>query len=435
MRPLLRHVSTDLLASRVLVLDGAMGTMIQRYKLTRRRLPRPALRGPPRELRGDNDVLVLTRPDVIGAIHREYLAAGADIIETNTFNATAIAQADYGLEALVYEMNVEGGAPGPRGRRRVDRRRRRIARASSPARIGPTNRTLSISPDVNNPAFRDVTFDARPRRLRGPGRAASSTAAATCCCSRRSSTRSTPRRRSSPSRKVFEEKGVRLPLMISVTITDRSGRTLSGQTIDAFWTSIAPRPAVQRRHQLRPRRARHAPLRGGAGAARRLLRQLLPERRAAERLRRIRRDCRTRPAALLREFADSGLVNIVGGCCGTTPDHIRAIAEAVEGVLPRKLPERDERSADSGVRRAASDHYSAFSGLETLTIRPDSNFQMIGERTNVTGSARFARLIRAATSPTAVERRARAGARRRQHDRRQHGRGHARLRAGDDRRS
>ena len=202
--------------------------------------------------------------------------------------------------------------------------------------MGPTNRTLSISPDVNNPAFRAITFD-QSRGLRGPG------------------ARPDRRRRRYPAprddlrhaerkggdrghREVFEETGVRLPLMISVTITDRSGRTLSGQTVDAFYVSIRHAQAVLRRHQLRARRARHAPVPRGAGAHRRMLHQLLPERRPAERLRRVRRAAATKPPSCCAISPSSGFVNILGGCCGTTPDHIKAVARAIEELSRGRCP-------------------------------------------------------------------------------------------------
>jgi 5-methyltetrahydrofolate--homocysteine methyltransferase len=396
----------ELLAKRILVLDGAMGTMIQRHALTEADFRGERFASHPRDLRGDNDLLVLTRPDVIAGIHRAYLEAGSDIIETNTFNSTSVAQADYGLEPLVYELNVTAS---------------RLARAAAdewtamtPDRprfvagsIGPTNRTLSISPDVNNPAFRAISFDelrdAYKEQVRG-------LIDGGCDLLLLETIFDTLGAKAAivAIEEVNEERRTqnveRLPLMISVTITDRSGRTLSGQTIDAFWVTIA-----------------HArPFSVGINCAlgARDMRPYLAE------LARIA-DCYIscypnaglpnafgqydeQPAdtgAYLRDFAASGFVNIVGGCCGTTPDHIREIARAVE-KLPPRVPSPESRApspesrAPSPESRAPSPEsraprYSQFAGLETLTIRPDSNFQMIGERTNVTGSQRFARLIRA----------------------------------------
>ncbi len=374
----------DLLAHRILILDGAMGTMIQRHTLTEADFRGARFANHSHDLRGDNDILVLTRPEVIAGIHREYLAAGADIIETNSFNSNAIAQADYGLERLVYELNFECA---------------RLARAAADeytaltpdqprfvaGSMGPTNRILSISPDVNNPAFRNITFDelrdAFKEQVRG-------LIDGGCDLLLLETIVDTLNAKAGivAIEEVFEEKGVRLPLMISVTITDRSGRTLSGQTIDAFWVSIAHakpfsvgvncalgardmRPYVE---DLARNADCYVSCYPNAG---------LPN--AFGEYDELPNDT----AGALREFADGNLVNIVGGCCGTTPDHIRAIAAAVKGLTPR-VPNQPTPESGAG--------FSRFAGLETLTIRPESNFQMIGERTNVTGSAKFARLIKAA---------------------------------------
>jgi 5-methyltetrahydrofolate--homocysteine methyltransferase len=369
-----------LLASRILVLDGAMGTMIQRRRLTEAEFRAGRFAGHARDLKGDNDVLVLTQPAVVAAIHREYLAAGADIIETNTFNGTAISQADYGLEALAYELNAAGA--------RLAREAADEWSARTPDRprfvagsIGPTNRTLSISPDVNDPAYRATTFDELCAACRDQVRGLIDGG---CDLLLLETIFDTLNARAAlvGIEEVFEEKGRRLPVMISVTVTDRSGRTLSGQTIDAFWTSIAhARPfsvgvnCALGARDMRPYVAELARLADcyiscypNAG---------LPNAFG---------EYDERPedtAAALGEFARAGLVNIVGGCCGTTPDHVRAIAGATADLPPRRRPTHDR-----------SRRPTTLAGLETLTIRPDSNFQMIGERTNVTGSARFARLIR-----------------------------------------
>jgi 5-methyltetrahydrofolate--homocysteine methyltransferase len=376
---------TDLLANRILVLDGAMGTMIQRHRLTEDDFRGDRFAAHSRDLRGNNDLLVLTRPEVIAGVHREYLAAGSDIIETNTFSSNAIAQADYGLESLAYELNVAGArlaraAAGEWTARTPDRPR--FVAGS----MGPTNRILSISPDVNDPAFRNMTFDQLREAFKEQARGLIDGG---CDLLLLETIVDTLNAKAGivAVEEVFAEKGVRLPLMISVTITDRSGRTLSGQTIDAFWVSIA-----------------HAkPFSVGVNCAlgARDMRPYVAE------LARIA-DCYIScypnaglpnafgeydeqppdTAAALREFAASGFVNIVGGCCGTTPDHIREIAGAVETMTPRVV--KKPYHGGNGV-----EHFTQFSGLEVLTIRPDSNFQMIGERTNVTGSAKFARLIRA----------------------------------------
>ncbi|HVL68044.1 MAG TPA: methionine synthase [Vicinamibacterales bacterium] len=397
------------LSRRLLVLDGAMGTMIQRYKLGEADFRGEGFRDFPRDLKGNSDLLCVTRPDVIGAIHREYLAAGADIIETNTFTATTIAQADYGLEGFVRELNLAGA--------RVAREAADEWTAKTPDRprlvagsIGPLNRTLSISPDVNDPAFRAVTFDQVREAYEEQVRALIDGGVDILLLETIFDTLNA-KAGIVAIENVFEEKGVRLPLMISVTITDRSGRTLSGQTLEAFYISI-----------------RHAkPFSVGINCALGA-RDMRPYMEELSRL----AECYTssypnaglpnafgeydeKPAEtgeLLRDFASAGFANIVGGCCGTTPDHIAAIAKAVEGVTPRALPEnswlRSTPQHPGTLPHPASTppHPAApltrFSGLEPLVIRPDANFQMIGERTNVTGSAKFARLIRSGNYTEAV---------------------------------
>jgi 5-methyltetrahydrofolate--homocysteine methyltransferase len=380
----IRQQLDALLATRILVLDGAMGTMVQRYALTEADFRGERFASHPKELRGNNDLLVLTRPDIVTAIHRQYLDAGADIIETNTFSSTRIAQGDYALESLVYELNVEGA--------RLARAAADECTARTPGKprfvagsMGPTNRILSISPDVNNPAFRNMTFDELKDAFKEQCRGLIDGGCDLLLFETIVDTLNV-KAGIVGLEELYEERGTppgeRLPLMISVTITDRSGRTLAGQTIDAFWVSIA-----------------HAkPFSVGINCAlgARDMRPYIAELSAIA-------DCYVscypnaglpnafgqydeqpqQTGGYLEEFARSGFVNIVGGCCGTTPEHIGAIAQAVAVLPPRPRP------APSAVR------FSQFAGLETLTIRPDSNFQMIGERTNVTGSARFARLIKA----------------------------------------
>ena len=388
------------LQKRLLILDGAMGTMIQRYKLTDADFRGDRLKDHPHDQKGNSDLLVLTRPDVIGAIHREYLAAGADIIETNTFTSTAIAQADYGLEALVYELNVAGA--------KVAREAADEWTAKTPdsprfvaGSIGPTNRTLSISPDVNNPAYRAVSFDEMRKAYEEQVRGLIDGGVDLILLETIFDTLNA-KAGIFAIENVFEQRGTRLPVMISVTITDRSGRTLSGQTLDAFYISIRhAKPfsvginCALGARDMRPYMAELARIAEcyvssypNAG---------LPnafgeyDERAEE------------TGRLLKDFADSGFVNIVGGCCGTTPDHIRHIAGAVQGVAPRPLPSGSWLvNSQLPTPNSQGDHFSQFSGLEALTIRPDSNFQMIGERTNVTGSAKFARLIKSENYTEAV---------------------------------
>ena len=385
-----------LLAKRILVLDGAMGTMIQRHALTEADFRGERFASHPRDLKGNNDVLVLTRPDVIAGIHRQYLEAGSDLIETNTFSSTAIAQADYALESCVYELNLEGArlarAVVDEWTARTPDRPRFVAGS-----MGPTNRILSLSPDVNNPAFRTMTFDQLSAAYRDQVRGLIDGGSDLILLETIVDTLNA-KAGIVAIEEVFEEKGVRLPLMISVTISDRSGRMLAGQTIDAFWVSIA--------------HARPFSVGINCGLGARDMRAYLAE------LARIA-DCYVScypnaglpnafgeydeqpqdTGSYLREFVSAGFVNIVGGCCGTTPAHITAIAKGVEGLRPRVVagprPQRAGGDAEARRPRPKAGHVTQFAGLETLTIRADSNFQMIGERTNVTGSARFARLIKA----------------------------------------
>ena len=385
--PAVRDVRSALeqaLAERILILDGAMGTMVQRHGLDESQFRGTRFADHGVDLKGDNDLLALTRPDVVSSIHAEYLEAGSDIIETNTFNGTTVAQADYQLESIVYELNVEAARlareAADEWSRRTPDRPRFVAGA-----IGPTNKPLSISPDVNDPTARSITFDevreAYVEQARGLIDGGSDLLMIETVFDTLNAKAAII-----AVGDAMAERGVDLPLMISVTITDNSGRTLSGQTIDAFWVSVA-----------------HAqPFSVGINCALGA-RQMRPYLAELSRLASAYISCYPNaglPNAfgeydetpdetshLLGEFATSGLVNIIGGCCGTTPDHIRAIAQAVEGVTPRRRPDGDD-----GLTR--------FSGLETLTLRPDSNFTMIGERTNVTGSRRFARLI---TSDAYVE--------------------------------
>jgi 5-methyltetrahydrofolate--homocysteine methyltransferase len=373
----------QLLSRRILIIDGAMGTMIQRLKLTDEQFRGERFRHHPRDLKGNSDLLVLTRPDDIAGIHAQYLEAGADIIETNTFTATAISQADYELQSIAYELNVEGA--------RLARRVTDAWLARTPDRprfvagsMGPTNRTLSISPDVNNAAFRAATFDEMRRAYAEQARGLIDGGAHLLLLETIFDTLNA-KAAIVGIEEAFAERGVRLPLMISVTITDRSGRTLSGQTLDAFYVSVEhARPfsiglnCALGAREIRPYLAELARIatcyvscypNAGLPNAFGQYDELPDE-----------------TAQLLREFATSHFVNFIGGCCGTTPEHIRAVAQAVQGLPPRTRPAAAETPFHG---------LSRYSGLETLVISPDSNFQMIGERTNVTGSKRFARLVMA----------------------------------------
>ena len=277
-----------LLNQRILVLDGAMGTMIQRYKLSEAEWRGERLRDHHKDLRGNSDALILTRPDVISAIHHEYLAAGADIIETNTFSSTVIGQGDYALEPLVRELNVEGARLA---REAVDEWNRRTPGKPRfvAGSMGPMNRTLSISPDVNNPAFRGMTFDqcraAYEEEVRGLIDGGADIILLETIFDTLNAKAGIV-----AIENVFEERGLRRPRMMSLTKTELIGRTHSGQKVARRLLHVdSPRAAVLGRHQLRARRARDAPVPRGAGRPRRLLRQLLPERRPAQCVRRVRR--------------------------------------------------------------------------------------------------------------------------------------------------
>ncbi|MGE3843862.1 MAG: methionine synthase [Vicinamibacterales bacterium] len=371
---------------RILVLDGAMGTMIQRRHFVEADYRGTRFADHPHELRGNTDVLVLTQPEAIAAIHDAYLEAGADIIETNTFNSTRIAQADYAMEPYVGELNRAAAAlareTADAWSARTPDRPRYVAGA-----IGPTNRSLSMSPHVNDPSFRAVTFDQVRSAYREQVEGLLDGGVHLLLVETVFDTLNA-KAALVAIEEVFATRHLRVPVMVSVTVTDRSGRTLSGQTLDAFWTSISHahpfavgvncalgardmRPYVAELARTAPCFVTCYPNAGLPNAFGGY--DELPD----------------DTAAALREFADADLVNIVGGCCGTTPDHIRAIAERVASCRPRAL----------SVTPAP---FSQFSGLETLTIRPDSTFQMVGERTNVTGSARFARLIKSGDYTTAL---------------------------------
>jgi 5-methyltetrahydrofolate--homocysteine methyltransferase len=366
----------SLLAQRIVVLDGAWGTMLQGQGLEDADYRGERFRDHPQDVKGDPDLLNLTRPDVVLGVHRAYLEAGADITTTNTFTATSIGQADYGLQDAVYDMNRAGAELA---RQAAEEFGDRFVAGS----VGPLNQTLSLSPRVDDPAFRNVTFDevreSYAEQVRGlrdggvdlllvetifdtlNGKAAIVAA---------------------------QEEAPELPLWISVTIVDLSGRTLSGQTLEAFWAAVEhARPLI-------------VGVNCSLGA-----REIRPHIEELSRLADTFTSCHPNAglpnafggydeqpdttSALLREFAEAGLVNVVGGCCGTTPDHTREIAAAVDGLPPREVPER---------RRM-----TRFSGLEPFTIYPDANFVMIGERTNVTGSARFRSLVEGGDFQGAIE--------------------------------
>ena len=361
---------------RLLLLDGSWGVMIQGFKLGEDDFRGARFGNHPTELKGNNDLLTLTKPEIIRDIGRQYLEAGADFIETNTFNSNFTSQEDYGLGHLVGELNEEGA---------------RLARAlcdgyatSGRPRLvagvlGPANRTASISPDVNDPAFRNITFDdlrATYRdATRGLIRGGSDvlmieTVFDTLNC----------KAAIFAIEEVFGELGVRLPVWISGTITDLSGRTLTGQTPEAFWHSVrhANPFAIGLNCALGAKELRPY-IADLAGAADTLV-SAHPNAGLPNEFGGYDETPETM-AAMMGEFARSGLVNIVGGCCGTRPEHIRAFGEAIAGVKPRAVPEKPR--------------YMRLSGLEPFTLTPDLNFINVGERTNITGSAKFRKLIAA----------------------------------------
>jgi len=368
----------EALQQRILIIDGAMGTMIQRYKLEERAFRGSRFADHPRDLKGAADVLCLTQPKIVEEIHRAYLEAGADIIETNTFNAQAISFADYGLEPFVYDINVAAAQIAKNAAAAYSHHRPRFVAGS----IGPTNRTASLSPDVNNPAFRGVTFDALVDAYHEQVRGLVDGGADILLPE---TTFDTLNLKAAlfAIQKFFDEGGRRVPVMASITITDASGRTLSGQTVEACWNSIS-----------------HAPLLSVGINCALGAREMRPHIEELSRIAPIYISCYPNAglpnalgeydetpqsmSALLRDFAENNWLNFVGGCCGTTPDHIRAIAAAVKDLPPRKP--------------GAIDRYLRLSGLEPLTVRPDSigsNFVMVGERTNITGSPKFAQRIKA----------------------------------------
>ncbi|WP_089606250.1 methionine synthase [Acinetobacter piscicola] len=365
----------ELLAQRILIIDGAMGTMIQRHKLEEADYRGERFADWASDLKGNNDLLVLTQPQIIQGIHEAYLDAGADIIETNSFNGTRVSMSDYHMEDLVHEINFEAA---------------RLAKAacekySTPEKprfvagvLGPTSRTCSISPNVNDPAFRNITFDELKENYIEATHALIEGGADILLIETVFDTLNC-KAAIFAVKEVFKQLGRELPLMISGTITDASGRTLTGQTAEAFWNSVrhgdllsigfncalgadAMRPHVKTVSDVADTFVSAHPNAGLPNAFGGY--DETPE----------------ETAAFLKEFAESGLINITGGCCGTTPDHIRAIYNAVKDIKPRQVPETKPACR--------------LSGLEPFNISDDSLFVNVGERTNVTGSKKFLRLIR-----------------------------------------
>jgi 5-methyltetrahydrofolate--homocysteine methyltransferase len=365
------------LTERILVIDGAMGTMIQGYRLGESDYRGERFASWPCDLKGNNDILVLTQPQIVAEIHRAYLDAGADIIETNTFTANYSSQADYRAEELVRDINL---AAAQIARRSADEYAAQTGQVRFVAgALGPTNRTASLSPNVNDAAFRNIDFDQLAATYLVASRALIEGGVDLLLIETIFDTLNA-KAAIFAARQAIDEAGIDIPIIISGTITDASGRTLSGQTTEAFWNSVRhARPLAVGLNcalgakQLRPyieEMSRIADVYVSAYPNAGLPNAFGEYDEAA---------CET--AELIRDFAASGFVNIVGGCCGTTPDHIRHIKEAVAGLPPRKPPQIEPR-----LRLA---------GLEPLNIGPDSLFVNVGERTNVTGSAKFRKLIEA----------------------------------------
>jgi 5-methyltetrahydrofolate--homocysteine methyltransferase len=367
-----------LLRERIVILDGAMGTMVQTHKLDEAAFRGERFKDWRCDLKGNNDLLNLTQPQIIQGIHREYLEAGADIIETNTFNSTTISMADYRLEDFAFELSMAGAR---NARAAADQ-----FMASHPGRrcfvagaLGPTGKTASLSPDVQNPAFRAITFDQLTTAYEQQARSLMEGGVDLLLLETVFDSLNS-KAALFAIEKCFDALGRRVPVMVSFTITDLSGRTLSGQTVEAYWNSIShAKPlSIGINCALGPKEMRpfieelagladiYVSAYPNAGLPNPMLPTGFPE--TPESL-----------APQLREWAEGGWLNIVGGCCGTTPAHIRAIAEAVRGLAPRAP--------------AKAEPFTRLSGLESLTIRPETNFVNIGERTNVTGSPKFAKLI------------------------------------------
>ena len=384
------HPIERLLEQRILILDGAMGTMIQQYKLTEDHYrgviahndnsthPRQSFADHPLDLKGNNDLLLLTQPHIIRGIHAEYLEAGADILETNTFNANAVSMADYQMEHLVYELNVAGARLArevcDEYQDKVPNKPRFVAGV-----LGPTTRTASISPDVNDPGSRNINFDQLVEGYTEAIRGLLDGGADLLMVETIFDTLNA-KAALFAIEQYFDRHNVRVPIMISGTITDASGRTLSGQTTEAFWNSLSHtrplsiglncalgaelmRPYVEELSRVATTYLSAHPNAGLPNPLSETGYDESPE----------------HTARLVKEFASSGFINIAGGCCGTTPAHIKAIAQALSGMPPRRIPVLEKKCR--------------LSGLEPFNIGDDSLFVNVGERTNVTGSKAFARLI------------------------------------------
>jgi 5-methyltetrahydrofolate--homocysteine methyltransferase len=380
------HPVHHLLKKRILILDGAMGTMIQNHKLTEVDFRGKEFTNHSKDLKGNNDLLSLTQPSIISEIHKAYLEAGADIIETNTFNANVISQLDYELQSFVYDMNKASAELAKEAANQYTIKNPTRPRFVAGA-LGPSNRTASLSPDVNRPGYRNTSFDeivdAYTPQIKGliDGGAdflLVETVFDTLNC----------KAVLFAIDKYYEEAGIELPIMLSGTIVDASGRTLSGQTLEAFWISVAHMNMLSIGLNCALGAAQMRPFLAELSKLAPIYVSVYPNAGLPNEFGEYD-ETPDVTSGLLAEFADSGYVNFAGGCCGTTPEHIREIAEILQDKAPRILPELN--------------NFTQFSGLEPLTIRPDSNFVNVGERCNVTGSARFAELIKKEDYEKALE--------------------------------
>ena len=369
---------TKILSERILLLDGSMGVFIQRYKFTEEEFRGERFKDHPADLKGNNDILVLTKPEVIKGIHLAYLEAGSDIIETNTFNGTAISQSDYKTEHLVYEINFEAARIAKEVVNEFVKKNPEKQRFVAGS-LGPTNKTLSLSPDVNDPGYRSITFDQMASAFKEQARGLIDGGADILLVETMIDTLNA-KAALYGIMELCDETENQIPIMISGSIIDLSGRTLSGQNTEAFWNSISHTKnllSVGLNCSLGPKQMRAfiQELSQKAG----VFVSLYPNAGLPNEFGSYDESPETM-AKVLEEYARDGFFNIVGGCCGTTPNHIKRFAEITKKYPPRKIPEIKK--------------YLRLSGLEPLTFRPDMNFVNIGERTNVTGSRKFARLIK-----------------------------------------
>ncbi|HQN57053.1 MAG TPA: methionine synthase [Saprospiraceae bacterium] len=375
-----------MLQQRIMIIDGAMGTMIQQHKLTENDFRGTRFADVQKDIKGNNEVLSLIRPDIIEAIHKAYLEAGADIIETNTFSANAISQADYDMESLCYEMNLASA--------RIARKAADEQTSLTPDRprfvagaMGPTTKLASMSPDVNDPGFRALNYDELVAAYGEQARGLIDGGADILLIETITDTLNCKAALYAID-EIFEQRGILMPIMISGTITDQSGRTLSGQTVEAFYISVSHMPLLSiglncalGAKEMRPHIEELANISDCFISA-------YPNAGLPNEMGEYDQDAHEM-GHLIRDFALSGFVNIVGGCCGTTPSHIRAMAEKMKSIPPRRLKEQPA--------------YTKLSGLEPLVFRPDINFVNVGERTNVTGSKKFERLIKKKDYAAALE--------------------------------